>query len=49
MQVIAREILREWLKGKGKKVTWSELADGLELIDLVDAAGAVREIHCRNI
>ena len=37
------EILGEWVRGRGREVTWAALADALVLIDLVEIAGAIME------
>ena len=37
------EILGEWVRGRGREVTWAALTDALVLIDLVEIAGAIME------
>ena len=42
-QVITREVLREWLKGRGMKVSWENLISTLVEADLFVAAKQIRE------
>ena len=41
-ETIVRSILKEWLKGKGKPVTWQTLIDTLRACKLTDLADKIQ-------